>query len=217
VCRELCHVVCNLHHNLLHIAREQDRESKRPVLFEFGHEVCQISISVSVCTIDLFGRINAKLGGVNSLPRSGALEKLQSSPFMIIGMCRPCLALETHRRLVHPAPGADVGHPAPGMVNQPSVASLVYSFDRYAARYDAMMSVQHPRQEKIDELRKLVYVSFFICDICTCDSTAISVRSTSFTNVPGFRPCASYSSEMVFPKVNTHSREKRKSKISRVS
>ncbi|KAG2041475.1 ribonuclease H-like domain-containing protein [Suillus americanus] len=102
-------------------------------------------------------KINAKLGGVNSLPRSGALEKLMSSPFMVIGMYRPCLALETHRRLVHPAPGADVGHPAPGMVNQPSVASLVYSFDRYAARYEAMMSVQHPRQEKIDELRKLVY------------------------------------------------------------
>ncbi|KAG2133863.1 ribonuclease H-like domain-containing protein [Suillus cothurnatus] len=86
-------------------------------------------------------KINAKLGGVNSLPRSGALEKLQSSPFMIIG--------------------ADVGHPAPGMVNQPSVASLVYSFDRYAARYEAMMSVQHPRQEKIDELRKLVYRAIY--------------------------------------------------------
>ncbi|KAG1819562.1 ribonuclease H-like domain-containing protein [Suillus subaureus] len=82
-------------------------------------------------------KINAKLGGVNSLPRSGALEKLMNAPFMVIG--------------------ADVGHPAPGMVNQPSVASLVYSFDRYAARYEAMMSVQHPRQEKIDELRKLVY------------------------------------------------------------
>lgn len=82
-------------------------------------------------------KINAKLGGVNSLPRSGALEKLTSAPFMVIG--------------------ADVGHPAPGMVNQPSVASLVYSFDRYAVRYEAMMSVQHPRQEKIDELRKLVY------------------------------------------------------------
>ncbi|KAG1736714.1 Piwi domain-containing protein [Suillus lakei] len=82
-------------------------------------------------------KINAKLGGTNSMPRSGALEKLMSAPFMVMG--------------------ADVGHPAPGMVNQPSVASLVYSFDRYAVRYEAMMSVQHPRQEKIDELRSLVY------------------------------------------------------------
>jgi hypothetical protein len=64
--------------------REQDRESKRPVLFEFGHEVCQISISVSVCTIDLFGRINTKLGGINSLPRSSVPEKLESSPFMVM-------------------------------------------------------------------------------------------------------------------------------------
>lgn len=82
-------------------------------------------------------KINAKLGGVNSLPKSGALEKLVNAPFMIMG--------------------ADVGHPAPGMINQPSVASLVYSFDRYAVRYESMMSVQYPRQEKIDELRKLVY------------------------------------------------------------
>ncbi|KAG2158147.1 Piwi-domain-containing protein [Suillus bovinus] len=86
-------------------------------------------------------KINAKLGGVNSLPRSGALEKLTSAPFMVMG--------------------ADVGHPAPGTINQPSVASLVYSFDRYAVRYEAMMSVQHPRQEKIDELRKLVYRAIY--------------------------------------------------------
>ncbi|KIK45842.1 hypothetical protein CY34DRAFT_22361 [Suillus luteus UH-Slu-Lm8-n1] len=82
-------------------------------------------------------KINAKLGGVNSLPKSGALEKLVSAPFMVMG--------------------ADVGHPAPGMINQPSVASLVYSFDRNAVRYESMMSVQLPRQEKIDELRKMVY------------------------------------------------------------
>ncbi|KAG2752172.1 Piwi-domain-containing protein [Suillus brevipes Sb2] len=81
-------------------------------------------------------KINAKLGGVNSLPKSGALEKLVSAPFMVMG--------------------ADVGHPAPGMVNQPSVASLVYSFDRNGVRYESMMSVQYPRQEKIDELRKMV-------------------------------------------------------------
>ncbi|KAG1735279.1 uncharacterized protein EDB91DRAFT_1083735 [Suillus paluster] len=44
------------------------------------------------------------------------------------------------------------------IVNQPSVASLVYSFDRYAAQYEAMMSVQHPHQEKIDKLHSLVYL-----------------------------------------------------------
>ncbi|OAX44077.1 hypothetical protein K503DRAFT_542544 [Rhizopogon vinicolor AM-OR11-026] len=69
-------------------------------------------------------KINAKLGGVNALPRSPALEKLVSAPFMIMG--------------------ANVGHPAPGMKNQPSVTSLVRSYDCSAARYEAMMSIQHP-------------------------------------------------------------------------
>jgi hypothetical protein len=40
--------------------------------------------------------------------------------------------------------GADVGHPAPGLKNQPSVASLVWSYDRFAARYEATMLIQHP-------------------------------------------------------------------------
>ncbi|KAG1748935.1 uncharacterized protein EDB91DRAFT_1244738 [Suillus paluster] len=91
-------------------------------------------------------KINTELGGVNSLPRSGALEKLMSAPFIVIG------------------PGADVGYPAPGTVNQPSVTSLVYLFDQYYAahwqsRYEAMISVQHHIKRKIDELHLLVYLS----------------------------------------------------------
>ncbi|KAJ8580446.1 hypothetical protein M405DRAFT_938749, partial [Rhizopogon salebrosus TDB-379] len=70
--------------------------------------------------VNLAMKINAKLGGVNALPRSPALEKLTSAPFMIMG--------------------ADVGQPAPGLKNQPSVASLVWLYD-----------------QKIDELRTLVY------------------------------------------------------------
>ncbi|OJA17422.1 hypothetical protein AZE42_04820 [Rhizopogon vesiculosus] len=42
-------------------------------------------------------KINVKLGGVNALPRSPALEKLVSATFMIMG--------------------ADVGHPAPGIMS----------------------------------------------------------------------------------------------------
>jgi eukaryotic translation initiation factor 2C len=45
------------------------------------------------------------------------------------------------------------------------VASLVWSYDRFAARYEAMMSIQHPRQEKIDELRQLVYVSSLLSSV----------------------------------------------------
>ncbi|KAG2121480.1 hypothetical protein DEU56DRAFT_927406 [Suillus clintonianus] len=35
------------------------------------------------------------------------------------------------------------------MADQPSVASLVYSVYGYAARYEEMVLVQHPRQEKM--------------------------------------------------------------------
>jgi hypothetical protein len=35
---------------------------------------------------DTSSRINVKLGGANALPRSHALEKLVSAPFMIMGM-----------------------------------------------------------------------------------------------------------------------------------
>jgi hypothetical protein len=58
---------------------------------------CICAYSRLVCTIDTSSRINAKLGGVNALPRS-----------------------------------------------QPSVASLVWSYDRFVARYEATMLIQHP-------------------------------------------------------------------------
>jgi hypothetical protein len=37
--------------------------------------------------------------------------------------------------------GADVGHPAPGLKNQPSVANLIWSYDRFAAQYEAVMYI----------------------------------------------------------------------------
>jgi hypothetical protein len=48
---------------------------------------CICGYSRLVFTIDTSSRVNAKLGGVNALPRSHALEKLVSAPFMIMGMC----------------------------------------------------------------------------------------------------------------------------------
>ncbi|KAH7929773.1 Piwi-domain-containing protein [Leucogyrophana mollusca] len=74
-------------------------------------------------------KINAKLGGVNSMPRSSALNKLAAAPYMIVG--------------------ADIGHPGPGVNTQPSVASLVFSHDRYAVEYSAFIAIQRPRLEKI--------------------------------------------------------------------
>jgi len=77
-------------------------------------------------------KINARLGGENSIARSRALSELQKAKFMIVG--------------------ADVGHPGAGMPNQPSVASLVWSYDEHAVKYAAFSSVQQPRQEHIEEL-----------------------------------------------------------------
>ncbi|KAG1892826.1 hypothetical protein F4604DRAFT_1672753 [Suillus subluteus] len=73
-------------------------------------------------------KTDSKFRGVISLPRSAVLVKPMSALFMIMG--------------------SDVGHPAPHMVNQPSVASLVYSFDRHAARYKAIMSIRTPIKKK---------------------------------------------------------------------
>ncbi|KAI6110019.1 Piwi domain-containing protein [Pisolithus sp. B1] len=81
-------------------------------------------------------KINAKLGGVNAVPRSSVLDKLRESPFMIMGV--------------------DVGHPAPGAVDQPSVASLVFSFDVDATRYEALTCIQRPRLEIIEDLGSMV-------------------------------------------------------------
>jgi len=82
-------------------------------------------------------KINAKLGGVNAAPESKVLHDLRQQPFIIMG--------------------ADVGHPAPGMNDQPSVASLVASYDRHAMKYNAYTTVQPPRLETIDQLKYMVY------------------------------------------------------------
>ena len=54
--------------------------------------------------------------------------------------------------------GADVTHPGPGVANRPSVASLVFSWDREASRYVATSRVQSPRQEMIGDLKDMMMV-----------------------------------------------------------
>ncbi|KIJ17200.1 hypothetical protein PAXINDRAFT_26205, partial [Paxillus involutus ATCC 200175] len=81
-------------------------------------------------------RINAKLGGVNAVPQSRILAELAKQPFIIMG--------------------ADVGHPSPGVSDQPSVASLVWSYDPQAMCYEAFTSIQPPRFEPIEHLHAMV-------------------------------------------------------------
>ena len=54
--------------------------------------------------------------------------------------------------------GADVGHPGAGIQNQPSVASMVWSFDQHAMKYVAFSSVQEPRRESIEDLKPMMMV-----------------------------------------------------------
>ncbi|KAJ6488611.1 argonaute-like protein [Mycena vitilis] len=78
------------------------------------------------------------IGGANALVDSKALITMASKPMMIFG--------------------ADVSHPAPGS-NRPSVASLVWSHDRYGAAYCATTRVQSPRSEIIADLKNMVKVA----------------------------------------------------------
>lgn len=48
------------------------------------------------------------------------------------------------------------------MPTQPSVASLVWSYDANAVNYAAFSSVQEPRQEHIEELESMMKV-FVLC------------------------------------------------------
>ncbi|KAJ7702329.1 Piwi domain-containing protein [Mycena rosella] len=80
-------------------------------------------------------KLNARLGGANSLVESPVLKAVASKPFMIMG--------------------ADVAHPGPGS-NRPSVVSLVWSHDQHGAEYCATTRVQAPRTELIAELKQLV-------------------------------------------------------------
>ncbi|KAG2107272.1 Piwi-domain-containing protein [Suillus discolor] len=82
-------------------------------------------------------KINARLTGVNSIPSSPAYDWLTKEDFMFFG--------------------ADVGHPGAGVQNKPSVASVVFSYDRHGVKYSATSRVQQPRQERIGELGPMVY------------------------------------------------------------
>ncbi|KAF5318016.1 hypothetical protein D9619_012255 [Psilocybe cf. subviscida] len=84
-------------------------------------------------------KINARLGGRNSIVRSPVLAQLKADPFMIMGKFW----------------WADVGHPGVG-VQRPSMTSLVYSHDDNATQYAAITGIQSPRVEIIEELFRFV-------------------------------------------------------------
>ncbi|KAJ6448668.1 Piwi domain-containing protein [Mycena vitilis] len=79
--------------------------------------------------------LNARLGGVNAVVDSPILAEIMAKPTMIMG--------------------ADVTHPPAG-ANRPSVASVVWSYDKVGVRYCATTRVQLPRMEIIQDLKEMV-------------------------------------------------------------
>ncbi|KAL7283289.1 hypothetical protein ACG7TL_002718 [Trametes sanguinea] len=81
-------------------------------------------------------KINARLGGTNSVLDSKPAMFLQQQPSMIVG--------------------ADVGHPGPGAATRPSVTGLVASVDSAVSKLTSYANVQRPRQEIIEDLEAMM-------------------------------------------------------------
>ncbi|EJD05760.1 Piwi-domain-containing protein [Fomitiporia mediterranea MF3/22] len=80
-------------------------------------------------------KINAKLGGVNSIVDSLSFRQLSDGRTMVVGL--------------------DVTHPGPGVL-RPSVAALVSSYDESISKYISRCAVQGPRTEIIEGLGSLM-------------------------------------------------------------
>ncbi|OJT08947.1 Protein argonaute-2 [Trametes pubescens] len=79
-------------------------------------------------------KINARIGGTNSVIMSEATSFLQT-----------CMVV-----------GADVGHPGPGAATRPSVAGLVASVDPAISKMTSYAHVQAPRTEIIEGLETMI-------------------------------------------------------------
>ncbi|KAJ6500471.1 Piwi domain-containing protein [Mycena sanguinolenta] len=84
---------------------------------------------------NLILKINARLGGINFVPRDNAMDDLGSKPTMVLG--------------------ADVSHPSP-QSTLPSVAGVVSSWDPRACQYGASVRLQRSRLEIIEDLEAMV-------------------------------------------------------------
>ncbi|KAG5716256.1 Protein argonaute-2 [Termitomyces sp. T112] len=87
---------------------------------------------------NLILKINAKLGGINYMPKNQAMEYLKSTPTMVIG--------------------SDVSHPAPGSL-LPSISALVASVDERLCKYTASIRVQASRTEIIQDLSEMFKIA----------------------------------------------------------
>ncbi|TFY67158.1 hypothetical protein EVG20_g4046 [Dentipellis fragilis] len=83
-------------------------------------------------------KINTKLQGTNSAVQHPLNQNgFMAQPLMVVG--------------------ADVGHAGAGINNQPSIASVVASYDRGFSKYMTSVSLQEPRTEIITDLTKMMF------------------------------------------------------------
>lgn len=83
-------------------------------------------------------QMNAKLGGINSIPDPALNASLAD-------VQKPTIVM-----------GADVAHPSPGPEGPPSFAALVWSIDQNHMKYNCRDSVQTGRQEIIVDFKSMV-------------------------------------------------------------
>lgn len=164
-------------------------------------------------------KINVKLGGINTVPDP------RSVPFLT-DPSQPTVVM-----------GADVIHPAPGSEGRPSFTSLVANVDGDTSKYVAATRVQTSRQEMIEDLESMSYVSppcLFPCISCLCltssryvgaDNLAPSHRISSRSTLATARtsrsartrvPSASSSTATVSPRDSSRLYSRPKSPASKV-
>jgi eukaryotic translation initiation factor 2C len=82
-------------------------------------------------------KVNVKLGGVNLIPDQASVSVLSdpNTPTIVLG--------------------ADVIHPAPGLIGVPSYAALVGNVDANVSKYIAVTRVQNSRVEIIENLEEM--------------------------------------------------------------
>lgn len=104
-------------------------------------------------------RINARMGGINSIPRGQGLDWIAGQPTMVVG--KPLLEynLDSEASCLTNAAGADVSHPGPGVM-KPSITGIAYSLDPEASKYCALTGLQQPRLEIIEGLKDMMKVGF---------------------------------------------------------
>jgi eukaryotic translation initiation factor 2C len=103
-------------------------------------------------------RVNAKLGGINSITESAAMSEINDphNPAIVIGTTSP---FPSRLQRLTVLSGADVIHPGPGPLNdRPSFTAVVGSVDSNASYYLGTSRVQTGRQETISDLKDMCKV-----------------------------------------------------------